>query len=166
MNKLLKTLFTSVLAITMTACSSAPQEPQMEVKKVGKVQKVMLMSNEKKPSFVELLAGATLGGYLGNQFGGGSGKYWTTSIGALAGAKAVDSALSEKYKSIHYVIYYTEDKTKKTLISKNVNSRIFKGDLVIVTQKGEDFTIDAYGKYTKKRSEKLHQMLISGNLPD
>lgn len=163
MKLLIKATLLSIAALSMTACSSTPSQV-VSYEKVGKVQKVMLMLNEKKPSFVEVFAGATLGGLVGNQFGGGSGKYWTTAIGALAGAKVVDEALSKKYKSIHYVIYYPSDRTKETLVSTDLSPTVFRGDLVLIKRHGDDYQIDAYGKYSKANMERLQYMHDNGLL--
>lgn len=162
MKKLLKSLFVSTLAVAVTACSSVP-EPVIAYEKVGRILSVKLMSKEVKPSFIELAAGATLGGLLGYQFGGGSAQYWTTAIGALGGAKIVDEALSEKYKEIHYNIRYM-DNSKDTLISKNLSPTVFKNDLVVVYRVDEKYTIDAYGKYSKQRMILLDKMLKNGEL--
>lgn len=155
MKNLFKAMIISVATLTMTACASSP-ENIISYKKVGKVDRVELMLKESKPSFVEVLAGATVGGLLGNQIGGGSAKYWTTSIGALAGAKAVDVALSEKYKEIHYRITFL-DGTRETLTSKDLAPTVFKRDLVVVERYGDKFKIDAYGQYNQYSREQIKQ---------
>ncbi len=162
MKNLFKTITVSLAALAMTACSSTP-ENIVSYEKAGRVQSVQLVSKEKKPSFVELAAGATLGGLLGNQFGGGSGKYWTTAIGALGGAKIVDEALSEKYKEIHYKVRYN-DGVRETLISRNLNPTVFKNDLVVITRYGKKYTIDAYGQYSRERMKILERKLQDGTL--
>lgn len=162
MKKLIKAIAVLAIAVTTTACSSVPNEPVKP--RVGKITRVELMTNEKKPSLVVVLGSATLGGLLGNQFGGGSGKYWTTSIGALGGAKIANDALSEKYKSLHYTVSFPNEKSKEVLVSRDLAPTVFKGDLVVVYQNGDDFTIDAYGKYTKDRLNQLQYLLDKGKL--
>lgn len=162
MKHLFKTILVSVAALAMTACSSKPEQI-VSYEKAGRIQSVQLVSKEKKPSFVEIAAGATIGGLLGNQFGGGSAKYWTTAIGALGGAKIVDEALSQKYKEIHYNVRYN-DGMRETLVSKNLNPTVFKNDLVVITRYGEKYQIDAYGKYTRERMKILERKLQDGTL--
>lgn len=160
---ILKTIITAFASLSLIACSSTPQA-NIEYEKVGRVKKVELMLKEVKPSFVEVAVGATLGGLLGNQFGGGSGKYWTTSIGALAGAGIMNEALSEKYKEIHYTIYYPEDRSYDKVVSKDLEPTVFKNNLVIIKRKNDDYIIDAYGKYSKERYENLKFHHKNGNL--
>lgn len=160
MKRLIKAISICAISLSMVACASAPKTVTYE--KIGRVQKVMLAENEVKPSFVEVLAGATVGGLLGNQIGGGSGKYWSTAIGALIGAKGVDEALSERYKSIHYFIYFPSDRTKIEVVSKDLSPTIFKGDMIHVTKYSDgSYWMDVYGKYSSSNAKLLERQLFS-----
>lgn len=162
MRNIVKSTAALFFALILSACATTQQE--VTYVKVGKVESVHLVEKTKKPSLVEVGLGATLGGLLGNQVGGGSAKYWTTSLGALAGGATVHKALSEKYKEIQYHIYYPETRTKEVLSSKDLSPTIFKNDLVVIEKTGKDFQMDAYGKYTPENFKILVQKLDNGEL--
>lgn len=162
MKNIMKSITSFCIIFTLAACSSTPKETISYIK-VGKVQSVILVEKTKKPSLVEIGLGATLGGLLGNQIGGGSAKYWTTSLGALAGSAAVHEALSEKYKEIQYHVYYPETRTKDVIKSRDLSPTVFKNDLVLIERKGDKYQIDAYGKYTPENFKILTDKLDSGD---
>ena len=57
-------------------------------KNCGKVESVEARQEQAKPSGVGVVAGAVLGGVVGNQIGGGSGKTLATVAGAVGGGYA------------------------------------------------------------------------------
>jgi outer membrane lipoprotein SlyB len=54
----------------------------------GKVESVRIVQHQSKPSGVGVVAGAILGGVLGNQVGGGNGRSLATVAGAVGGGYA------------------------------------------------------------------------------
>lgn len=54
----------------------------------GRVESVQAIQNEAQPSGVGMVAGAVLGGVLGNQVGGGNGRKLATVAGAIGGGYA------------------------------------------------------------------------------
>ncbi|POB72161.1 hypothetical protein CRN59_00155, partial [Vibrio vulnificus] len=58
------------------------------------------------------LLGATMGGLVGNQFGGGTGKEVATAIGAVAGAVIVQNQGQSEYR-IEYQLVELLIKTEK-----------------------------------------------------
>ncbi len=75
--------------------SAAPQQPMPQVVQAqpicevcGKVEGVRTIETAAKPSGVGVVAGAVVGGLLGNQVGGGTGKTLATVAGAVGGGYA------------------------------------------------------------------------------
>lgn len=54
----------------------------------GRVESIRTIQTAARPSGVGIAAGAVLGGVIGNQFGGGSGRTLTTVAGAVGGGYA------------------------------------------------------------------------------
>ncbi len=90
----------------------------------GKVDSVRYISQqeiiESKASGWDTLLGATIGGLVGNQFGGGRGKEVATVVGAVAGASIAHNRAEQQY-SVEYKLVEVLIKTDK-------------GDLVDVIQ--------------------------------
>jgi len=90
----------------------------------GKVDSVRYISQQdiihSKANGWDTLLGATIGGLVGNQFGGGRGKEVATVVGALAGASVARNQAEQSYR--------VEYKLVEILIETE------KGDLVDVIQ--------------------------------
>ena len=70
----------------------------------GKVEGVRTVEQAAKPSGVGVLAGAAIGGLLGNQVGGGSGKTLATVAGAVGGGYAGNEIEKRTRKSVTYEV--------------------------------------------------------------
>jgi len=71
----------------------------------GKIKSVNYFWKEyrvKDNRHLNSLGGAIVGGIIGNQFGGGSGKDIATAVGALVGASAAHGKSRLKYKRVKY----------------------------------------------------------------
>lgn len=60
------------------------------------------------------LGGAIVGGIIGNQFGGGSGKDIATAVGALVGASTAHSHSRPRFKQVKYATIKVKAKNGRT----------------------------------------------------
>ena len=160
---ILKIVTITLASLSLIACSSTPST-NTHYEKIGRVQKMELVEKTDNASFVEVAIGAAVGGVIGNQFGGGNGKYWTTTGGAILGAVAGNKIMSEKYKAIRYTIIYPSNGEKETFTQRQLSSAINKGDLVHIKRNGRSASIDSYGQYTKRNYQNLVDMHLNGKL--
>ena len=70
----------------------------------GKVEGVRTVEQAAKPSGVGVLAGAAIGGLLGNQVGGGTGKTVATVAGAVGGGYAGNEIEKRTRKTVTYEV--------------------------------------------------------------
>lgn len=164
MKILFKIVLVGILASSTVACSSTSAMNEVTTVKVGQVKRVIYSKVEKKPSVMTVLAGAALGGLVGNQFGGGSGKDWATGVGAVLGGVTTDRALTNKYNQVTYDIYIPSQKTRIGIVSGDLRNNIFRNDVVVVYTKGRKIWIDAYGQFTKQKYYLINQKLKDGTL--
>ncbi len=77
----------------------------------------------------ETFLGAVVGGLIGNQFGGGSGKEVATAVGAIAGAGVARNRANQSY-SVEYrlveLLIVTDDKRLINVIQDVDSSMIFQ----------------------------------------
>lgn len=96
----------------------------------GTVESVEPIQRETTPSGVGAIAGAVLGGLVGNQFGGGDGKAVATVIGAMGGGWAGNTVEKRMKKETAYrVEVRMEDGSVRTL---EQNTPLAVGALVTV----------------------------------
>ncbi|ANU35915.1 17 kDa surface antigen [Vibrio scophthalmi LMG 19158] len=99
----------------------------------GKIDSVRYITQqeivESKGNGWETLLGAVVGGLVGNQFGGGSGKEVATAVGAVAGASVARNRANQSY-SIEYrlveLLILTDDKRLINVIQDVDSSMIFQ----------------------------------------
>ncbi|EEZ86187.1 conserved hypothetical protein [Vibrio harveyi 1DA3] len=94
----------------------------------------------------ETLLGATIGGLVGNQFGGGTGKEVATAVGALAGAAVVRNRSSYEY-TVEYklveLLVKVEGNKLINVIQDVDNSMLFKrGDDVRILYFDDGVRVD------------------------
>ena len=80
------------------APAAAPKTAVVACDGCGKVQSVKQQQRSSKTSGVGMVGGAVVGGLLGNQVGGGTGKTLATIGGAAAGGYVGDK-VEQKYKA-------------------------------------------------------------------
>ncbi|WP_225917930.1 glycine zipper 2TM domain-containing protein [Neiella holothuriorum] len=153
-----------VIAVMTVGCASSPTEPAEQSVRVGKVQQIIYQQVEKKPALVTVLTGAALGGVVGNQFGGGSGKTVATGLGVLGGAVATDKSLSKKYNQVVYKVYLPSEQAVVGVVSGDLAATIFKNDIVVIYKSDKKVTIDAYGEYSEAKYDRVLQKLADGTL--
>ncbi|BDU36808.1 outer membrane lipoprotein [Vibrio nigripulchritudo] len=87
----------------------------------GQVDSVRYITKQQiiksKSSGWETLAGATIGGLIGNQFGGGTGKQVATVVGAVAGGSIAHNKANEVYRIEHKLVEILIDTEKGELIN-------------------------------------------------
>lgn len=98
-----------VAATTAPAPAAMPSPPPVAAKApvcdlCGKVVDVRTIEVAAKPSGVGVVAGAVVGGLLGNQVGGGSGKTLATVAGAVGGGYAGNEIEKRTRKAAAYEV--------------------------------------------------------------
>lgn len=78
--------------------------PKTVCARCGTVEAVTLLQQEAAPSGLGAIAGAVLGGLVGNQFGGGDGKAVATVAGALGGGWAGNTVEKRMKKETAYQV--------------------------------------------------------------
>lgn len=104
----------------------------------GQVDSVRYITEQQiiksKSSGWETLAGATIGGLIGNQFGGGTGKQVATVVGAVAGGSIAHNKANEVYRIEHKLVEILIDTEKGELINViqdvDLNMLFTRGDSV------------------------------------
>ncbi|WP_039949003.1 glycine zipper 2TM domain-containing protein [Vibrio ichthyoenteri] len=99
----------------------------------GKVDSVRYITQQQivqsKSNGWETFLGAVVGGLVGNQFGGGSGKEVATAVGAVAGASVARNRANQSY-SVEYrlveLLIRTDDKRLINVIQDVDSSMIFQ----------------------------------------
>lgn len=151
----MKTLLTTAIALTMFA-SVASAEARLQATVVGMqesyrtvVKEVPVQScttvevpiyetrNKGQASTGDTLAGAIIGGVIGNQFGGGSGKDAATVLGAILGADAANKKGNRQETVI--VGYRQQEQCTTTYKSKQTEVR-GRNTVTVETDSGDRFT--------------------------
>ena len=94
----------------------------------------------------DALAGAIIGGVIGNQFGGGKGKDAATVLGAIIGADRANKAGSKKETII--VGYRQQQQCTTTYVNKKVNQRQ-RNIVTVQTDSGQEFKFKTQGWYAR-----------------
>ncbi|OEF92903.1 glycine zipper 2TM domain-containing protein [Vibrio splendidus] len=101
---------------------------------------------ESKANGWETLLGAAIGGLIGNQFGGGTGKEVATAVGAVAGAGIARNRGNTQYK-VEYklveLLVKTKDDKLVNIIQDVDNSMLFnRGDDVRILYFSDGVRVD------------------------
>ncbi|MDP2570683.1 glycine zipper 2TM domain-containing protein [Vibrio penaeicida] len=104
----------------------------------GKVDSIRYITEqqivESKSSGWQTLAGATIGGLIGHQFGGGTGKQVATVVGAVTGAGIAHDRSNQVYRIEHKLVEILIDTDKGDLVNviQDVDSNMLfqRGDSV------------------------------------
>lgn len=119
MKRFTKLLTSAFIALTLSACATAPKKPSDPLKPRGwtTLQVVNIQKApdrcEKPSSTGATIVGGVIGGLLGNQIGGGNGKKVATGVGVLVGANAgsktnKNKALKCKKRGYLYTLAYLD----------------------------------------------------------
>ncbi|WP_229622723.1 outer membrane lipoprotein, partial [Vibrio parahaemolyticus] len=104
----------------------------------GKIDSVRYITQQEvvqsKSNGWKTLLGATIGGLVGNQFGGGTGKEVATAVGALAGAAVAQNQsnyqYTVEYKLVELLIKVKGDKLINVIQDVDKNLLFSRGDEV------------------------------------
>ncbi|CAI2314554.1 outer membrane lipoprotein [Vibrio parahaemolyticus] len=92
------------------------------------------------------LLGATIGGLVGNQFGGGTGKEVATAVGALAGAAVAQNQsnyqYTVEYKLVELLIKVKGDKLINVIQDVDKNMLFSRGDEVRILYFDDGVRVD------------------------
>jgi len=86
---------------------SRPQQvtpAQPICKSCGKIESVRIVHHQARPSGIGVVAGAVLGGVLGNQVGGGNGRSLATVAGAVGGGYAGNEIEKRSHVTTSYQV--------------------------------------------------------------
>ncbi|EJC7122233.1 glycine zipper 2TM domain-containing protein [Vibrio parahaemolyticus] len=116
----------------------------------GKIDSVRYITQQEvvqsKSNGWKTLLGATIGGLVGNQFGGGSGKEVATAVGALAGAVVAQNQsnyqYTVEYKLVELLIKVKGDKLINVIQDVDKNMLFSRGDEVRILYFDDGVRVD------------------------
>lgn len=116
----------------------------------GKIDSVRYITQQEvvqsKSNGWKTLLGATIGGLVGNQFGGGTGKEVATAVGALAGAAVVQNQsnyqYTVEYKLVELLIKVKGDKLINVIQDVDKNMLFSRGDEVRILYFDDGVRVD------------------------
>ncbi len=116
----------------------------------GKIDSVRYITQQEvvqsKNNGWKTLLGATIGGLVGNQFGGGTGKEVATAVGALAGAAVAQNQsnyqYTVEYKLVELLIKVKGDKLINVIQDVDKNMLFSRGDEVRILYFDDGVRVD------------------------
>ncbi|WP_025569874.1 outer membrane lipoprotein [Vibrio parahaemolyticus] len=116
----------------------------------GKIDSVRYITQQEvvqsKSNGWKTLLGATIGGLVGNQFGGGTGKEVATAVGALAGAVVAQNQsnyqYTVEYKLVELLIKVKGDKLINVIQDVDKNMLFSRGDEVRILYFDDGVRVD------------------------
>ncbi|ODZ72692.1 hypothetical protein BBM45_14280 [Vibrio parahaemolyticus] len=116
----------------------------------GKIDSVRYITQQEvvqsKRNGWKTLLGATIGGLVGNQFGGGTGKEVATAVGALAGAVVAQNQsnyqYTVEYKLVELLIKVKGDKLINVIQDVDKNMLFSRGDEVRILYFDDGVRVD------------------------
>ncbi len=116
----------------------------------GKIDSVRYITQQEvvqsKSNGWKTLLGATIGGLVGNQFGGGTGKEVATAVGALAGAVVAQNQsnyqYTVEYKLVELLITVKGDKLINVIQDVDKNMLFSRGDEVRILYFDDGVRVD------------------------
>ncbi|EGQ8485739.1 glycine zipper 2TM domain-containing protein [Vibrio parahaemolyticus] len=116
----------------------------------GKIDSVRYITQQEvvqsKSNGWKTLLGATIGGLVGNQFGGGTGKEVATAVGALAGAAVAQNQsnyqYTVEYKLVELLIKVKGDKLINVIQDVDKNMLFNRGDEVRILYFDDGVRVD------------------------
>ena len=135
-------VLTGFIAAAACALALAPADVAAQSKKCsncGRVEQIRVSESSDWKKYAAPAAGAVVGGVIGNQFGGGSGKTALTIVGALGGGVLGHKAESKSRDKVYEVVVKMDDGTHRTVTYKSQppvregeRVRLRDGQLVVV----------------------------------
>ena len=123
------------------AGDAAAQSKGKKCTNCGNVAQIRVSESSDWKKYAAPVGGAVVGGVIGNQFGGGSGKTALTVVGALGGGLLGHKAESKHRDKVYEVVVRMDDGTHRTVTYKSQppvregdRVRLRDGQLVLVEQ--------------------------------
>ncbi|WP_180799946.1 glycine zipper 2TM domain-containing protein [Vibrio parahaemolyticus] len=150
--KFLKVCPWSILFLPLFANAAYQRNVAKPVNEVvyGKIDSVRYITQQEvvqsKSNGWKTLLGATIGGLVGNQFGGGTGKEVATAVGALAGAAVAQNQsnyqYTVEYKLVELLIKVKGDKLINVIQDVDKNMLFSRGDEVRILYFDDGVRVD------------------------
>ncbi|EJG1010129.1 glycine zipper 2TM domain-containing protein [Vibrio parahaemolyticus] len=150
--KLLKVCPWIILFLPLFANAAYQRNVAKPVNEVvyGKIDSVRYITQQEvvqsKSNGWKTLLGATIGGLVGNQFGGGTGKEVATAVGALAGAAVAQNQsnyqYTVEYKLVELLIKVKGDKLINVIQDVDKNMLFSRGDEVRILYFDDGVRVD------------------------
>jgi len=123
-------------ALWLAGCATPPAfQVNQPTARDGTVESIQTQTVQNTPNAVAAIGGALLGGLLGNQVGGGSGRTVATVVGAAGGAYVGNRAASGN-TSLVWIIGVRYDDGSVASIQQTASPNLRIGDRVRVTSNG------------------------------
>src|SRR5262245_36103927 len=122
MNRVLHVVTAAIAALALTAAPTGDAGAQSKEKKCtncGRVQQIKVSESSDWKKYAAPVGGAVVGGVIGNQFGGGSGKTALTVVGALGGAFTGHKVEEKHRDKIYEVAVKMDDGSFRTVTYKS-----------------------------------------------
>lgn len=142
MNRFIRLVITAFGVLVLTFGPSGFAAEQSKAKKCtncGNVEQIRAVEQSDWKKYAAPAAGAVVGGVIGNQFGGGSGKTLLTIAGAVGGGLAGHKVESKTRDKIYEVIVKMDDGSHRTItyqsqppVREGDRVRLRDGQLVLV----------------------------------
>ncbi|KOY24656.1 hypothetical protein ACX06_11405 [Vibrio parahaemolyticus] len=150
--KFLKVCLWIILFLPLFANAAYQRNVAKPVNEVvyGKIDSVRYITQQEvvqsKSNGWKNLLGATIGGLVGNQFGGGTGKEVATAVGALAGAAVAQNQsnyqYTVEYKLVELLIKVKGDKLINVIQDVDKNMLFSQGDEVRILYFDDGVRVD------------------------
>jgi outer membrane lipoprotein SlyB len=140
MNRFLHVVAAAAAALTLTAAHTGDADAQSKkCTNCGRVQQIKVSESSDWKKYAAPVGGAVVGGVIGNQFGGGSGKTALTIVGALGGAFAGHKVEEKTRDKIYEVAVKMDDGSIRTVtyqsqppVREGDRVRLRDGQLILV----------------------------------
>lgn len=142
MNRFIRIVVAAFAALALAFGPGGFAAAQSNAKKCtncGNVEQIRTVEQSDWKKYAAPAAGAIVGGVIGNQFGGGSGKTLLTIVGALGGGLAGHKVESKTRDKVYEVIVRMDDGSHRTItyqseppVREGDRVRLRDGQLVVV----------------------------------
>ena len=130
MNRFLHIMAAAAAALALTAAQIGDAAAQAKkCTNCGRVQQIKVSESSDWKKYAAPVGGAVVGGVIGNQFGGGSGKTALTVVGALGGA-FTGHKVEEKHRDKVYEVAVKMDDGSIRTVNYKSQPPVREGDRV------------------------------------
>ncbi len=125
------------ISLMLTACAAGggyqrPIDGYSRCDTCGRVDRIERVYGQREASGVGTIAGAVIGGLLGNQIGGGDGRRAATAAGAIGGAVAGTHIERNAVSAPRYELFLTMDDGRRIIVEQRELGPIREGSYVQV----------------------------------